>query len=298
MLAIGLGEGAALAAAFVWAFSTLIYKRFSHHLSPFELNVNKGIIASSLMVICLVMMQDTQYPQTLHSWGWLVVSGIVGIAIGDSAYFAALRNIGPARTLVIESLAPAMAGVLNILLLGVYLSKTAWLGIAVTTAGVMLAIKPSKSQPVLDKKHYFLGVLFALTAAFCQASGMVLSKGALNNESIGSLWAALIRLGSGTLAVALLVSVLKQHSLSKALTLKGTDGKHWLFMAIFLGTFMGLWLQLLSVNHTDPAIAQTIFATAPLMVMSFGLLRKEPMTKTMLCGGALALFGVFLLLRG
>ncbi|ATD05681.1 DMT family transporter [Pseudoalteromonas piscicida] len=295
---IGIGEAAAIAAAGVWAGSTILYKRFSHHLSPFELNVSKGVIASALMILCLLIAGDAMYPTLLSSWGWLIASGVLGIAIGDSAYFAALRNIGPARTLVIESLAPAIAGILNIVLLGVYLSASAWLGIAVTTVGVMLAIKPSRSQPVLDKKHYLLGVCFALTAAICQAAGMVLSKGALNNESISSLWAALIRLGSGTLFVAFIVVCLRSQSLFKALTLKQIDGKNWLFVAVFFGTFIGLWLQLISVNHTDPAIAQTIFATAPLMVMTIGLLRREAITKSMMFGGLIALAGVFLLLKG
>ncbi|MCO7188930.1 MULTISPECIES: DMT family transporter [unclassified Pseudoalteromonas] len=295
---IGIGEGAAISAAFVWAFSTLLYKRFSHHLSPFELNVSKGVIASALMALCLFIAQDTLYPAQSSSWAWLIASGILGIAIGDSAYFAALRNIGPARTLVIESLAPAIAGILNILVLGVYLGPVAWLGIAVTTFGVILAIKPNKAQPLPDKTHYLLGVTFALTAATCQAAGMVLSKGALINEDISSLWAALIRLASGTLFVACLVACLKSHSLNKALTLKQISGKRWLFIAVFFGTFIGLWLQLVSVNNTDPAIAQTIFATAPLMVMTLSLIRKEAVTKAMLCGGAIALFGVFLLLQG
>ncbi|PCK30373.1 DMT family transporter [Pseudoalteromonas piscicida] len=295
---IGMGEAAAIAAAGVWAGSTILYKQFSHHLSPFELNVSKGVIASALMILSLFIVGDLMFPTLLSSWGWLIASGILGIAIGDSAYFAALRNIGPARTLVIESLAPAIAGILNIVLLGVYLSTSAWLGIAVTTLGVMIAIKPSKSQPVMDKRHYLLGIAFALTAATCQAAGMVLSKGALNNENISSLWAALIRLASGTLFVACIVSYLKSQSLHKALTLKQIDGKNWLFVAVFFGTFIGLWLQLISVNHTDPAIAQTIFATAPLMVMTIGLLRKEIITRTMMLGGVTALIGVFLLLRG
>lgn len=295
---IGLGEGAAIAAACVWAFSTVLYKRFSHHLSPFELNVTKGVIAAALMLLAILATADMLLPSQLSSWGWLIASGILGIAIGDSAYFAALRNIGPARTLVIESLAPAIAGMLNIVILGVYLSASAWLGIFITTLGVMLAIKPSKSQPIMDKKHYLLGVIFALSAATCQAAGMVLSKGALNQEAISSLWAALIRLGSGTLFVAMLVAFLRSQSLHRALTLKQIDAKNWLFAAIFFGTFVGLWLQLIAVNHTDPAVAQTIFATAPLMVMTMAMLKREAITKAMVSGGVIALLGVFLLLQG
>lgn len=68
------------------------------------------------------------------------------------------------------------------------------------------------------------------------------------------------------------------------------------FVAVFLGTFLGLWLQLGAVKYTDPAIAQTIFATAPLIVMSIGFIKREPVTNKMLAGGLLALMGVGVLL--
>ena len=292
---MGIGEIAAISAAIVWASSTIIYKRFSHHLSPLQLNVSKGIIACALMLLILLIMPSSPFPQLASSWAWLIVSGILGIAIGDSAYFAALRNIGPARTLVIESLAPAIAGVLNIVLLGVWLNSLAWLGIFITTMGVLIAIKPKHPLPSVEQSIYIKGVAFALIAATCQAAGMVMSKGAMNAEQIGSLWAAFIRLFSGTLAVSCVVPVLKDQHLKQAITLQGISQKHWLFAAVFFGTFIGLWLQLISVKHTDPAIAQTIFATAPLMVMTIGALRKEPITKNMILGGLIAFSGVALL---
>lgn len=292
----GLGELFAILAAIVWAVSTLLYKGFSHHLSPMQLNISKGLLASTLMLGVILLTQDSALPTQLTSWLWLICGGIIGIAVGDSAYFAALRNIGPARTLVIESLAPALVGVFNIVLLNHYLSTFAWIGIILTTLGVMIAIKPSKTLPPVDRKHYRNGVLCALIAAICQALGMVMSKGALNHEQMSSLWAALIRLVAGTITVALIVAVFKSTDFKQAITLKDIKGKHWFFAAVFLGTFLGLWLQLGAVKYTDPAVAQTIFATAPLLVMTIGLIKREPVTNKMLGGGFLALVGVGLLL--
>ncbi len=293
---MGIGELAAISAAVVWAFSTLLYKTFSHHLSPMQLNVSKGLLATSMMVLVIVLTGDIAIPQHTHTWLWLIASGVIGIAIGDSAYFGALRNIGPARTLVIESLAPALAGMLNIILLGHFLSMLAWLGIIVTSVGVIIAISPQQNLQPVDKRHYFIGVSLALLAALCQATGMVMSKGAMNTESMSSLWAALIRLVSGTLSVALVVAIIKHSDLYQAIRLKGIDNKHWLLVAVFFGTFIGLWLQLASVKYTDPAIAQTIFATAPLIVMTIGFVKREPVSTKMIFGGLLALVGVGILL--
>lgn len=293
---MGLGEIFAVLAAVVWALSTILYKGFSHHLTPMQLNISKGVLATLMMLIVITLAQDIAIPTQITSWAWLIGGGIIGIAVGDSAYFTALRNIGPARTLVIESLAPALVGIFNIVLLNHYLSAFAWLGIVITTIGVVIAIKPSSALPKVERSCYRKGVLFALIAATCQALGMVMSKGALNNEAMSSLWAALIRLVAGTLSVALVVAIFKSGEFRQAITLKGVNGKHWFFAAVFLGTFLGLWLQLGAVKYTDPAIAQTIFATAPLIVMSIGMMKRESISPSMLVGGLLALTGVGILL--
>ncbi|MBQ4862927.1 DMT family transporter [Pseudoalteromonas sp. MMG013] len=296
MLSVGLGEIAAICAAMVWASSTVIYKRFSHSLSPLELNISKGVMACTMMCLSLMVLQDSAIPSEANAWIWLAASGVIGIAVGDSAYFAALRNIGPARTLVIESMAPAIAGILNILILGTFLNVIAWVGIIVTTMGVTLAIKPRIKLPPLDRKKYKIGVCCALLAAACQAAGMVMSKAGMADEGTSSLWAAMIRLFSGTMAVAMLVVFLKNHSINQAVKLRGISNKKWLFVAVFFGTFIGLWLQLSAVKYTDPAVAQTLLATAPLMVMTLTWIQKEEITRNMIVGGIFALFGVAVLL--
>jgi len=142
---LGLGELFAILAAIVWALSNILYKGFSHHLTPMQLNISKSVLASAMMLTTIAITQDAALPHHLTSWLWLIAGGV--IAISDSAYFTALRNIGPARTLIIESLAPALVGVFNILLLNHYLSPFSWCGIVLTTIGVVIAIKPEKTSP-------------------------------------------------------------------------------------------------------------------------------------------------------
>ena len=41
----------------------------------------------------------------------LLLSGVVGIALGDSFYLAALRRLGTRRALTVEALAPLVAAI-------------------------------------------------------------------------------------------------------------------------------------------------------------------------------------------
>ena len=62
---LGLGELFAILAAIVWAVSTLLYKGFSHHLSPMQLNISKGLLASTLMLGVILLTQDSALPTQL-----------------------------------------------------------------------------------------------------------------------------------------------------------------------------------------------------------------------------------------
>ncbi|MEF1245473.1 DMT family transporter, partial [Vibrio campbellii] len=119
----------------VWACATWIYSQFSHRFSAMQLNIVKGVIASMMMLVVIPFL-----PQGLPSQiepihlAVLAVSGVIGIAIGDSAYFSALKRIGPNKTLLLESLAPPLSGVLALVFLGSELTLQSWLGVVVTTA--------------------------------------------------------------------------------------------------------------------------------------------------------------------
>lgn len=100
------GEIAALAAAFIWAVATMIYARTGNRAPALFLNLVKGTIAVAMLSLTVLILGETCPDLTVSQWLWLTGSGVVGISIGDSAYFSAIRRVGPSQTLLVESLAP------------------------------------------------------------------------------------------------------------------------------------------------------------------------------------------------
>ncbi|GAM63242.1 gll3359 protein [Vibrio ishigakensis] len=51
--------------------------------------------------------------------------------------------------------------------------------------------------------------------------------------------------------------------------LKGMLQKDWLLLlaAIFIGTFIALWLQQIALKYANPAVAQTLIATSPYLCL-------------------------------
>ncbi|WP_019276959.1 DMT family transporter [Vibrio coralliilyticus] len=288
------GEIAALSAAVVWALATWIYSQFSHHFSAMQLNIVKGVAASGMM---LVVMPWIEMPTTAISsthLAILAVSGIIGIAVGDSAYFASLKRIGANKTLLLESLAPPLSGVLALVALGSVLPLQSWLGVLLTTLAVTFVIfQPDAS----GQQTNWSGVGFGLLASVCQASGVVISHYALVAGDLPPLLGALIRLSVGVLAVAMVIVLFEQKPFSSMRKHLGQLTKSaflWLLGAIFVGTFLALWLQQIALKHANPAIAQTLIATSPLFMLFIYMVKGEKVTAKSIIGTLAAVGGISL----
>ncbi|MEZ9902800.1 DMT family transporter [Vibrio breoganii] len=293
-----IGEIAAIGAAIVWAIATWIYGQFSHRFSALQLNIIKGVIASAMMLVVLPFLPPASIEISKQHALILGISGVIGIAIGDSAYFASLKRIGPNNTLLLESLAPPLSGLLALLFLGLGLSIFNWLGVIVTTIAVTsVVLQPSANRGSVSKS----GIGFGLLASVCQASGVVISHFALVAGDIDPLVGALLRLSIGVLAVAMIIPFVERKPFSSLFKLgkgMGKMDKYYLLAAIAVGTFFALWLQQVALKHANPAIAQTLIATSPLFMLVIYKIKGLAISRRSIIGTLVAIGGIALLLMG
>jgi drug/metabolite transporter (DMT)-like permease len=106
------GEVAALTAAFLWALSTVIFGQLGKSISPLVLNLAKGAIAIALIILTLVIQQNLQPQLPPAAIFWLMLSGVVGIGLGDTAYFKSINHFGARRALLMETLAPPLTALM------------------------------------------------------------------------------------------------------------------------------------------------------------------------------------------
>ncbi len=305
------GELAALGAAFLWALASILFADIGRHIRAINLNLLKGVFACCLMLIVLsfgtVLGISELHLNTILSMSptsifLLFISGAIGIGAGDTAYFACLRRIGPQKGLMLESTAPIIATLLAMLLLQEYLQPVAWLGILITTSGVILVVKRSKTT--IEYNTTFLGISFGLLAACCQATGLVLSRQVLLAEQVEPLASGLVRLAAALLIIILWLALRKLLNYRSAnhQTVRAAFSliaEHNLMVrllgAIILGTFFAIWLMQISVKFTSAGITQTLLATCPLfgMLIGFALGQKQPFMVWL--GLAFGIFGIVLL---
>ncbi len=289
------GELAALGAAFLWAVSAVVYTHLGQKIPPLILNLSKGVIAIAFIALTLIVQGDVLptgiNPLTL---GLLLLSGVLGIGLGDTFYFEALNNLGARRTLLIESLAPPLAALIALICLQETLSSSAWIGIFLTVLGVSWVI--SERVPSSDGKaiNPLRGVSFALLAALGQASGGVLSRAAFTEAAISPLWSTLLRITGGVLVLLLWIPV-KQPA---RLWFKPLQSKRLLgiiTLTALFSTYLGIWLQQTAFKYTEVGIAQALLATSPLFVLPIAVWMGEIISPRALLGVLVALGGIALL---
>ena len=284
-----IGEIAALSAALLWAISSVVYSRLGLKISPLQLNLYKGVIAIAFIVITLLIQGSVFTNTSISTIALLALSGVIGIGLGDTAYFAALNSLGARRTLLLETSSPPMGALLALIFIGEQLSPSSWCGILLTILGIAWVI--SERNPVANVEISRLGIIWGILAAIAQAIGSVISRFALVQSNISPLQSTLIRLIGGTVIVLglLLLSNAKQTQIKWQLSGRSLG---IIAIAAFGSTYLGIWLQQTSLKFAPTGIAQTFLATSPLFILPIVALQGEKISLRAILGVVVSLSGI------
>ena len=152
-----IGVVAALAAALCWTLASSLWRRLPTSLGPGQLNLLKNLVALALqlpLLLALVAIGGTGAGGAGGAAGsggagpvaLLLLSGVVGIALGDSFYLAALRRLGTRRALTFDAAGPALSAIGAALLLAEVPAPRQWLGIGLISLAVLLVAAQTPRQ--------------------------------------------------------------------------------------------------------------------------------------------------------
>jgi drug/metabolite transporter (DMT)-like permease len=237
------------------------------------------------------------------SMGWFMLSGVIGMGLGDLGVYAALPLLGSRITvLMTQCLAAPLAALGEWLWLGTTLTAAqAWWGLLIL-AGVAIAITPSKRSPA-QKDVKPIGYVFGLVAAAGQGFGALVSrKGVLVAEAAGEaarnptfgLNAAYHRILAGLAFTSTWFLVLRLINRLPRATVEPT-GRHrirWILAAGFTGPVIAVSCYQWALASTPSGIVLPIAATAPLLAIPITfLLEGDRPTRRAIVGGVLAVAG-------
>ncbi len=288
-----IGEIAALGAAFVWALSSTIWQRVGQQIPAVVLNLLKGAIALVMLVATILILGKSLPAVNPNILTMLLISGALGIGIGDTAFFIVLKYLGARRALLLETLSPPLTALFGLIFLQEKLSPIACTGILLTICGVAWVIAERTAETTLPSKHLWQGLGISLLGQTAHAAGAVLSRAAFAQIDIDPLWTTALRLSGG---MAVMLCFLNPTNLGTFQQLKAPKILGAITLAAFLGTYLGIFLQQISLKYAPAAIAQALSSTSPLFILPLAVLAGEKVSLRAFVGVVCAIGPIALLL--
>lgn len=279
-----LAAGAALISAAAWGFGSLLFRRLlssTEHRDvappvPAALNLFKNSVA--LLVVASVWLIDGAPVPPLEAVPWIGLSGLLGFAIGDSLYMAALPLAGVQNTSMLGQLHVPMAALGAYLFTGHELRTLQMAGMAVVLAGVFGVLAVTGREQASAQLHRRRGVTLALIAAVVYAANVVIGHHGMQAVEMSA--GALVRVSAGILGAFLVAPILDRRGIQPAWSeLLRPFGERRLWKGLFIASFFGsaLWLPLFhhAMRELPPGTSAVLFSTTPLFTLPLGLVMGE-----------------------
>ncbi len=292
-----LGQIAALATAFCWSLTAIFFSYSGRLVGSQVVNRTRLLFAMLFLITTHLVLMGKLFPIDAgpQRWGWLALSSILGLVLGDTFLFRAYVLVGPRLSMLMMSMAPILSAVLAWLFLGELLSRNELIGISLTVAAIAwVATERRSAQSVVEDKRYWSGLFMAFLGALGQASGLVSAKIGMDGN-YPTISATVIRIFVA-LVVLWFIAGLRREIIPTVQEWKNRQ----VFLAMIAGTivgpFLGIWLSLVAVQLAPVGVAATLMALPPVILIPLGyFIYNERISRRSILGTVFAFAGVALI---
>lgn len=287
-----IGQLAALATAFFWSATAVFFSYSGRRIGSHVVNRSRLLFALLFISLSHLVLQGTLFPHEVETfrWGWLGLSSLIGLVLGDTFLFYAYVLIGPRLAMLVMSLVPIINTVAGWLLFAERLGRQELIGVGLTVGGIAWVVAEPRREAVPgDARQYGLGLLAALGGALGQALNLITARyGLVGNFPPVS--ATLIRL---LVAVIILWTLTALRGQLRATVRAWSDRKAFAAMmgGTVTGPFLGIWMSMVAVQLARLGIVSTLMALPPVILIpvEFVVYRRRVSSRGLL--GTLVAFG-------
>lgn len=272
------GELYSLSCAVIWAVGVILFRVSGERVSPVALNLFKNSVGLFLFLVTLPLIGVPYFPATTTTDVLaLVLSGVVGIGVADSLFFAALNRLGAANSAIVDCLYSPFV----ILCAFAYLHEPiGWQVLAamalMTTAILVGTWQPRATGRSMDRRTVAAGVAYGVAGVLLMAIGLVIVKPVL--EHANAWWVTTMRLVAGTAFLAI-QGALPKHRAAVLAILR--PGRAWRVAvpAGIIGCYLAMITWISGMQLTLASIAGVLNQSSTLFVVLLAaIFLKERLT--------------------
>jgi len=282
-----IGFFAAISAVLSWTFACSIWRKESENLLPRQINIYKNVLAS---IFFLPVVLTISWISEVFSIVVLMISGIVGISIGDTLYINSLKMIGTRKTLSFEALTPIIATTLGSLSINEIYPQKVWIGSLIVSFSLLMIVRQNTFQKEDSRQINILGILCAFGSVFCAVLAALMSRVILISSTLTPLQTTEIRLLSASIFLFLIfkkdfLNLFKNRSITK-------QNHSSLILSTLLGTNFGIFFQQIVFKFLPIGIGWTLLSLSPIFALFISKREGDEINKLTIFYSFLSFIGV------
>ena len=289
-----IGIISAFGAAISWTYACFIWRSQTEKYKSIDINLVKNLIAFLIFLPVLInfsVLIDSKSMLTL------LLSGVIGIGLGDTFYIKSLQIIGTRKTLSIETLSPLLAALSGEIFINENLALRSYVGIFIISISLFILLRQRTNLLVnnlsTNNEQNNLSIyVFPFLSVLCAVSGGLLSRIVFLESNLSPFQTTEIRL----LGAIIFLITIKRFKINFFLKkLDDNDQKKFL-LSIFCGTNLGILLQQIVFKTLPLGIGWTLLSISPVISLFFSSKEEGMITKGIILFTSLLFLGLCLII--
>ena len=287
-----IGILSAFGAATSWTYACFIWRSQTQKYKSIDINLIKNIIAFLVFIPAFVNLSAVTELKYIFI---LLISGIIGIGLGDTFYLKSLQTIGTRKTLSVETLSPLIASLSGEIFINENLTPKSWVGIIIVSISLFIILKKGndfKANYPLSEKNNFKIFAFPFLSVICAVLGGLFSRMVFLQSDLSPFLTTEIRL----LGAIIFLITLKGFKINFFLkNIEKKQQKRFL-LSILLGTNIGILLQQIVFKTLPIGIGWALLSTSPVISLLFAKNEEREITKKIIFFTCFLFFGLTLII--
>lgn len=264
----------ALGANFSFALGVIVFTHYSSKISSAWMNCAKAFVAFLLFIIYVFFIQGHQEFGTLSGL-LLVISGFIGLGIGDIFLLKAFSVLGPGRTLMLFGFQPIFLSLMGYLIFEQSIDPSKFISIIFFVCCLFTLSLESFRK---DKHWGVRGMLLALTGVLLDSSGVLITRYAFDmSPELSAMQGNLYRC-FGALVFFFILSFIKPFEFASSFLKLKLSERFLIVGGSILGTFLSLslYLKALQTAHLGQLSGINITSTLFSNIFEVVFFKKRP----------------------
>ena len=291
-----IGIISAFGAAISWTYACFIWRSQTEKYKSIDINLVKNIIAFLIFLPTFINYSILIDSKSIFT---LLLSGVIGIGLGDTFYIKSLQIIGTRRTLSIETVSPLLAALSGEIFINENLALRSYIGIVIISISLFILLRQRtnllvNNSTTINEQNNLSIYIFPFLSVLCAVLGGLLSRIVFleSNLNLSPFQTTEIRLLG---AIIFLITIKKFRINFFFKKLDKNDQKRFL-LSIFFGTNLGILLQQIVFKTLPLGIGWSLLSTSPIISLFFASKEEGTITRVIIFFTTLLFLGLCLII--